>query len=139
MQVTLLNSSLPPSFPQVQVRVRFVKDVPLGSDEAVQVYNILFGRVMKELKLVQFQRSHFDPKAAISKPHLKLEIWPGYVTSVAEHSGGLLLCCDVRHRVLRSTTALEVMEDTVKQAQKSNENQKAALLKQMLGEIVLTR
>jgi hypothetical protein len=44
---------------------------------------------------------HFDPKNAVEMHELKLQIWPGYVTHVAETSGGLFLQCDVSHRVLR--------------------------------------
>lgn len=74
----------------------------------------------------------------------RLEIWPGFVTSVSEESDGLMLCCDVSHRVLQSTTALEVMTDTVlnagkKQGGGNNGGFRAAVQKTMLGEVVLTR
>ena len=42
--------------------------------------------------------------------HLKLEIWPGYVTHVEEKEGGLMLTCDVSHRVLRAETAYDVLQ-----------------------------
>ena len=37
----------------------------------------------------------------------RLEVWPGYVTAVNEFEGGLMLCCDVSFRVLRTTTVLD--------------------------------
>ena len=42
--------------------------------------------------------------------HLKLEVWPGYVTHVEEKEGGLMLTCDVSHRVLRAETAYDVLQ-----------------------------
>ena len=42
-------------------------------------------------------------------PQHKLEIWPGYVTAVAEYEGGLMLNLDVSHKVLRTQTALDLV------------------------------
>ena len=65
---------------------------------------------MNKLKMIEFNnRKCFMPEKAIELPHLKLEIWPGYVTSVREHEGGLFLECDVSHKVLRAETAYEVI------------------------------
>jgi aubergine-like protein len=36
-------------------------------------------------------------------------VWPGYVTAVDEYEGGIQLCCDASHRVLRTQTVLELM------------------------------
>ena len=40
---------------------------------------------------------------------LRLEVWPGYITSVCENEGGLMLLADASHRVLRTQTVLEQM------------------------------
>ena len=37
----------------------------------------------------------------------RLEVWPGYVTAVNEFEDGLMLCCDVSFRVLRTSTVLD--------------------------------
>jgi aubergine-like protein len=34
----------------------------------------------------------------------RLQVWPGYVTAIDEFEDGLMLCCDVSFRVLRTTT-----------------------------------
>jgi len=39
----------------------------------------------------------------------RLEVWPGYVTTVDEYEGGVMLQTDVSHRVLRTETVLNVM------------------------------
>ena len=39
----------------------------------------------------------------------RLEVWPGYITSVAEQEGGLMLLADASHRVLRTETVFDVM------------------------------
>lgn len=56
---------------------------------------------MHKLELVKMSRNSYNPKAKHLIPSLKLEIWPGYVTAIDEYEGGLLLTCDVSHRILR--------------------------------------
>lgn len=65
---------------------------------------------MNILNMVQIGRSaSYDHKLAISIPQHKLQVWPGYVVSVSEYEGGLLLMCDVSHKVLREQTAYDIM------------------------------
>ena len=49
-----------------------------------------------------------DEQELLQTQH-KLEIWPGYVTAVAEYEGGLMLNLDVSHKVLRNQTAHELV------------------------------
>ena len=39
----------------------------------------------------------------------RLEIWPGYVTAAHFMEGGIMLSVDTSHKVVRETSALEVM------------------------------
>lgn len=65
---------------------------------------------MNILNMVQIGRcASYDPNAAIPIPQHKLHVWPGYVTTVEEYEGGLLLMCDVSHKVLRNETAYDIM------------------------------
>lgn len=77
--------------------------------EVPQLYNVLFRRIMKALDLVQIGRQHFNSKAAHSVPQHRLELWPGYVTAIDEYEGGLQLCLNSTHRVLRTETVRDLM------------------------------
>ena len=52
------------------------------------------------LKLVG--RNYFDPEAKVVMNKYKLELWPGYDTSIRQHENDILLCCEVTHKVLSS-------------------------------------
>lgn len=39
----------------------------------------------------------------------RMELWPGYVSSISEYDGGLLLLFDVSHKLLRTDTALDFL------------------------------
>jgi len=42
-------------------------------------------------------------------PAHKLELWPGYVTSIRQHETDILMCCEINHKVMRQETALELL------------------------------
>ena len=91
---------------------------------------------MQSMKMVQMNLNFYDPTAGHQVPQHKLEIWPGYVTAVQEFEGGVMLCCDVSHKVLRSQTAYELIKDVMKQ---NPADLRGSVLKAVLGATVLTR
>ncbi|XP_030569875.1 protein argonaute-3 [Drosophila novamexicana] len=118
----------------IEIRLLFKKKESLKN--CIQLYNILFDRVMKTLNYVKFDRKHFDPSRPKVIPMAKLEVWPGYVIAVDEFDGGLMLCCDVSHRLLCQKTVLDMLIE-IYQHNKMNYQDKAK--KYLVGSIVLTR
>lgn len=78
-------------------------------NENVQFFNVLFNRVMRALDLVRIGRQSFNPSGTHKFDSHRLEVWPGYVTAVNEYEGGLKLCVDIKHRVLRTETIRDLM------------------------------
>lgn len=105
-------------------------------DECIHLYNVLFNKIMKVLSYKRVGRQFFDSNHPSTIPQHKLEIWPGYVTAVNEFSGGIMLCCDVQHRVLRTQSVLHYMYD-VMQAQHGRA--KNIIMKDLIGSSVITR
>lgn len=119
---------------EVTVNIIFRRKKRLG--ECIHLYNVLFERIMHDLNYQRVGRKSFDPSAPkVIKQH-KLEVWPGYVKSVEEQEGGLMLLLDVSHRVLSTKTVLEYMNEC---AQKSRQNFKDVIKKALIGHVVLTR
>lgn len=44
-------------------------------------------RVMKQLQLKQVGRYYYDPNRPASIPQHKIELWPGYITSIQCYEG----------------------------------------------------
>ena len=110
----------------------------LPQDIPKQVYALLFRKVLRELDLTPLGRQHYRPQDAIKMPAHKMELWPGYFTSVHNTMRGATLCADLAHKVIRTDTVLDMMYDewdvsgnTVRADQNLSE-----LLE---GQIVLTR
>ena len=91
---------------------------------------------MNTLKMVQMNKNYYDPTKAMMVPQHKLEIWQGYVTAVHEYEGGVMLCLDVSHKVLRSSTAYDLLQDVYK---KDKDNLRVNAVKALLGAVVLTK
>ena len=69
---------------------------------------------MNILKMVPIGRSaSYNQSNAIAIPQHKLQVWPGYVIGIDKYKGGLLLMCDVSHKVLREQTAYDIMYVTL--------------------------
>ncbi|XP_075148172.1 argonaute 3 [Haematobia irritans] len=119
---------------EIEIRVMFKRKETLKN--CIHLYNVLFDRVMKTLHYVRFDRKQFDPTSPKIIPQQKLEVWPGYVTAVDEYDDGLMLCCDVSHRLLCQKTVLDMLVEI----HRSNPScfQEAAK-KSLLGSVVITR
>lgn len=93
----------------VKIIITFKRQKRLS--ECIQLYNVLFDRIFKVLSFLRVGRKCFDPSSPQVIPRQKLEVWPGYVKSVDELEGGLMLTLDVSHRVLATRTVLESMNE----------------------------
>lgn len=125
------------SIGDVKVTVKFVSTPSKG--ELVTFYNNFFNQMMRELKLVQINRHHYDPESKIPVPAHKLEIWPGYVCAIQDLDGGLLLSCDSSHRVLRSETAHHTIGEVFFRSKRFGLNFLDECRKKLIGCTVLTR
>lgn len=133
-QETVVTSTRKTDGSAVTITVSFVKAVP--PEQCCHLYNVLFRKIMHILEMCQVGRYYYNPHTPASVPQYKLEVWPGYITAIKEHEGGLLLLLDASHRVLRTQTVLEIMEND---AMKNPQGFQEEITKKMVGSTVLTR
>ena len=72
-------------------------------------------------------------------PQHKLEIWPGYVTSIRQHEDQILLCCEVTCKVLRTDTVYEQIQEIAKRTGGAGRDFHRNVEKVLLGAIIITR
>jgi len=124
---------------KIIVTIYYIKKPP--HQELISFYNSLFNQVLRELKLVEIKSNHFDPACRVEIPHHKLEIWPGLVCAIQEVEDGLMLNCDISHRLLRTNTARDILIEVLQNLRKrgSVEQFQSIVKKRLVGTIVLTR
>nr|QOW64977.1 hypothetical protein [Lymnaea stagnalis] len=131
---TTVTSTRPTDGAIITIVVTFVKAVP--PEQCCHLYNVVFRRIMNILEMCQVGRYYYNPHTPASVPQHKLEVWPGYITAIREHEGGLLLLLDASHRVLRTETVYDIMEKSLL----TNPNGfREEIIKKVVGCTVLTR
>ena len=66
----------------------------------------------------------------------RLQVLPGFITSILQYENSVLLNCDISHKILRSDTVLDILYDMY---QRSGERFYDDAVKKFVGSIVLTR
>jgi len=66
----------------------------------------------------------------------RLELWPGFITSILNYDAGIMLCADVSHKILRTDTVLDYLNELNARVRR---NFHEVATKNLVGEIVLTK
>ena len=67
----------------------------------------------------------------------KLEIWPGYLTSLQPHESKTLMCVDISSKILRTDTVLDQLSSIRKNVKLGEFPDRAK--RALMGSIVMTR
>lgn len=114
----------------MSVTVRLVATVEKGDDQYLQFYNIIVRSCLQMLNLDEIGRYYYDKLSAIQLHNLRLELWPGYITSMRNHENRIMLCVEVTHKVLRQDSCLQLIHSF-----RSNQQ---ALFSELIGNVVMT-
>lgn len=95
------------------IKMQFTRMVMMNERESLQVLNLILRRNMKGLDLKLVGRNFYDANsnAVVNLNQFRIQLWPGYDTSVRYHQGGILLNCDIAHKVMRTDTVYTMMGD----------------------------
>lgn len=106
----------------------------MTSKRGDQLLNIIMRRAMSGLGLQLIRRNPYDAKSKIVLKDYKLELLPGYLSSIRKHEEKILLCCEITHKVLRTETAYDIL----KRCKEEESNPKDSFKRQIIGAVVIT-
>ncbi|XP_066894371.1 piwi-like protein 4 [Kogia breviceps] len=121
----------------VKMTITLTRELPASSPVCIQVFSIIFKKILKKLSMYQIGRNFYKPSEPVDIPQHKLSLWPGFAISVSHFEGRLLFGADVSYKILRNETVLEFMTDLCHKTGMSCFPQMCE--KQLIGLIVLTR
>lgn len=98
------------------------------------ILNLIIRNAMDALKLQLVGRNYYDAANKIDMPALRLQIWPGYITSIRQHEQNLLLGCELVKKVMRNETVYSIIEESAR----SGRDYKTNVNKRLIGTTVLT-
>nr|XP_022341463.1 piwi-like protein 1 isoform X1 [Crassostrea virginica]XP_022341464.1 piwi-like protein 1 isoform X1 [Crassostrea virginica]XP_022341465.1 piwi-like protein 1 isoform X1 [Crassostrea virginica] len=122
---------------QIRITITLTNELPPSSPQVMQVYNIIFRRVLAMIEMKQIGRNYFNPALSVNIPQHKLTVMPGFVTAIAKYESDTLLCADISHKIMRSDTLLDLMYDLYGQSR--GDTFYDDCVRKFVGSIVLTR
>nr|XP_019611125.1 PREDICTED: piwi-like protein 3 [Rhinolophus sinicus] len=123
----------------VKVTVEFSSELTPTSPDRLRYYNILFRKILKIMKLKQVGRNYYNDVEGEEILQHKLEVWPGYITSILQYENDMTLCADVNHKLLRMETAYDVIMRIREEAKSKNLDVEKQVAKELVGSIVFTK
>ncbi|XP_031829627.1 aubergine [Nomia melanderi] len=120
---------------KIRITVRLVGDMTRGDQHYIQFFNIIMRKCLGLLKLQLVGRDFFDARSKVEVRDFRLELWPGYLTSIRQHESDILMCAEITHKVMRQQTLLDILNDCY---QLSRHDYKKSYQDQVMGVVVLT-
>ncbi|XP_038045176.1 piwi-like protein 1 [Patiria miniata] len=120
----------------ITITVALKNALPPTSPTCMQVYNIIFRKILGLVGFEQTGRNYFNPNAKREIQQHKIQLLPGFITSILQYEQEVLLMADVSHKILRTETVLDMLAEI----QQTKGAGWADVAKRVLaGEIVLTK
>jgi aubergine len=119
---------------QIRITVKFVGEISMMDGTALQILNLILRRSMEGLKLQLVGRNFFDAVAKTDLKQHRLQLWPGYQTSIRQHEEHIMVCAEITHKVMRCSTVLDILRECTT----NSRDFKTTFAQQMIGQVVLT-
>lgn len=119
----------------MRLMIKLIHDVSPGDYHYIQIFNIIIRKCFSLLQLQLVGRDFFDPEAKVDIPDFKLQIWPGYKTTINQYEDRLLMVTEIAHKVLRMDTVLQMLNEY---AANKGVHYKKVFLEDVVGKIVMT-
>ena len=90
--VTGVVSTIQRDNSQVRLKITLTNEVAANSPVSLQLFNVIFRKILGELEFKQIGRHYYNPKKQIRVPQHKLDLWPGFVASILQYEDNVMLC-----------------------------------------------
>ncbi|XP_011202861.2 protein piwi [Bactrocera dorsalis] len=114
--------------------IKYVGVISMTEWQSLQILNLILRRAMEGLKLQLVGRNFYDALAKIDLREYRLQLWPGYQTSIRQHEKDILLCAEIAHKVMRTETVYDILKRCTETARDFEEE----FRRNVLGLTVLT-
>lgn len=98
--------------------MRFASDLMRGDYQYLQLFNLIVRKCLENLDFKLVGRNYYDPKAKLEVPDYKLEIWPGFITSIRQHERDIMMCSEISHKIMRNEKVLDILLNCLRKDRK---------------------
>lgn len=122
---------------KIEVKFKYTCEAHSTSPQFLQIANRLLKKVQMNLDMKQIRDHYFNLSLAVKIQKHKLEVMPGFSTSILTYDSGALLNLDIVHKILRMDTFLDCMYDLYNNCRQDQFQE--VCFKKYVGTIVLTK
>jgi len=122
-----------------KINIKQTNVIDFKSYEAEAIYKKFFNLMLRKISFVQIRKNFFNPAGAKHLQTHKLEIWPGFNSSVNILNEGVLLNMNILYKVLRPETALDIVRNLGQDSSRNCNDLKEIFNDYFKGVAVLTR
>lgn len=117
----------------VKIIVKFVGVVQITDMQYLQILNLILRRAMEGLNLQLVGRNFFDAVAKIKVDfrEYRMEIWPGYITSIRQQERDIMLCVEIAHKIMRTDTLYDILKRCINESR----NYQDIFKKEVIGKL----
>ncbi|XP_066593519.1 piwi-like protein Siwi [Prorops nasuta] len=94
---------------RIRITITRVDDMVKTDHHYIQFFNIIMRKCFGHLKLQLVGRNYFDARNKVDINEFRLQLWPGYLTSIRQHESAVLMCAEITHKVMRQETILDIL------------------------------
>jgi aubergine-like protein len=92
-----------------QGTLKFHRTLETSNPEYLHFYHVLLRKCLFGMGLEELGRHFYDPGSKINLEQQRLQLWPGYITSLRQHETDALLCVETTHKVIRLDNVLDII------------------------------
>jgi aubergine-like protein len=117
----------------VRITIRLVGDVAWGDRHYIQLFNIIIRKCLALMGLQQVGRNYYMPDNKVVLREHRIQLWPGYFTSMRQHERDILLNVDLQFKFMRTDNVYDLLMEECQGA-----NMKKEFQEKVIGCVVLT-
>lgn len=117
------------------LKIKYTGKIEMTEGAVMQVLNLILRRTMDGLNMQLVGRNMYDAGNKVKLDSFRIELWPGYITSIRQHEQDILVCAEVSHKVMRQETIYEILRNC---RQDDQTNWQDNFKREIIGSVVLT-
>ncbi|RZB39309.1 aubergine [Asbolus verrucosus] len=116
----------------IRITIRLVGDLTWGDHHYIQLFNIIIRKCLALMGLKQVGRNYYMPDQKIVISEHKIQLWPGYFTSMRQHEKDILLNVDLQFKFMRTDNVYDLLLEC------QGANARKEFQSKIIGSVVLT-
>ncbi|XP_015792238.1 piwi-like protein 1 [Tetranychus urticae] len=94
----------------VTLTIKPTGKISWGHPEMLRLYNTQMRRNLKLIGMIQIGNNFFNQAERKDIPDHRVEVWPGILTAINEHDGGIMTVISCLHKIIRRDSALDILK-----------------------------